>query len=64
MNCSICARPIVLSPSAAERAKKYGKAPEFYTKLFTVHADCLIAKRNADTLKLMQRIKEAPNENI
>lgn len=39
MNCSICGKPVVLRPSAAERAAKYGKSPSFYTKLFPTHAE-------------------------
>lgn len=58
MNCTLCKKPIVLVPSAAERAKKYGNTPAFYTSLFTEHADCTLAKRKADTSALMQRSKE------
>jgi hypothetical protein len=30
MKCSLCGKPIVLKPSAAKRAKKYGGKPEDY----------------------------------
>lgn len=34
MNCTICGKPVVLVPSAAERAKKYGDHPaSYYTAL-------------------------------
>lgn len=46
MNCSHCNKPIVLVPSAAERAKKFGGTPSSYTKLFTMHARCQLIKRN------------------
>lgn len=59
MNCTICHKPIVLVPSAEERAKKYGDHPaRYYTALFTEHADCTLRKRNDETLALMRRIKE------
>jgi hypothetical protein len=56
MNCSICNKPINLSPSATERAKRYGGKPSDYENLFTTHSECLINKRNADVKELMQRI--------
>lgn len=59
MKCSYCNKPIKLIPSASERAQRYGGEPSDYTKLFTIHAQCTIDKRNADTLELMQRIKTA-----
>ena len=55
MNCSICGKPIILIPSAAERAKKYGGRPSDYTKLFTTHSACALQKREADTLALMRK---------
>ena len=39
-NCFICNEPIILSPSAAERARKYGKTVKYYENLFTVHDKC------------------------
>lgn len=58
MNCTICGKPITLSPSAAERAAKdvTGRPASFYTKLFTTHSSCALAKREADTLALMRRL--------
>lgn len=55
MNCSICNKPIVLSPSAKERAEKHGGKPSDYTKLFTEHADCTIKKRNQETTELIHK---------
>jgi hypothetical protein len=55
MKCTLCGKPIELIPSAAERARKFGGVASDYTKLFTTHSECAIAKRNADTLELMRR---------
>jgi hypothetical protein len=55
MKCSICNKPIVLVPSAAYRAKTYGGSPSDYAQLFTVHADCQIAKNKADVSNLIKR---------
>lgn len=37
-NCTICNKPIVLAPTAQERAAKYGGKPSDYTNAFTTHA--------------------------
>ena len=58
MKCSICNKNIVLVPSAAERARKYGGKPRDYTKLFTEHSECLVQKREQDTIALMLRINK------
>jgi hypothetical protein len=55
MNCTICGKPIVLIPSAAERARKHGGNASDYTSLFTEHAQCTIDKRNRETSELIQR---------
>lgn len=59
MNCTICNNPIVLVPSAAERARKdvTGKSAAYYTSLFTTHAKCAVEKREAETVELMRRPK-------
>jgi len=64
MNCSICQKPITLSPSASERAAKdvTGKTAAYYTSLFRTHADCKLEKRKRDTRALMQRIKKITEE--
>lgn len=56
MNCTICNKPVVLIPSASERARQFGGKPEDYTKLFTEHAECLIAKRSRESSELMARM--------
>lgn len=56
MNCSICGLPIRLTPSAAERARKFGGKPSDYTRLFTAHAECELAKRQRDTSDLIARL--------
>lgn len=60
MNCSICQKPITLSPSAAERAAKdvTGKTAAYYTSLFRTHTDCELEKRARDTAELIQRRNE------
>jgi hypothetical protein len=57
MNCTICGKPIVLIPSAAERARRdvTGKTAAYYTSLFTEHAQCTIDKRNRETSELIAR---------
>ena len=56
--CNLCGQPIVLVPSAAERAKKYGDmtAAE-YAALFPTHTTCFLKKRKLDTEDLMRRLK-------
>jgi hypothetical protein len=54
--CTICNEKIILKPSAAERAAKCGGKPSDYTKLFTTHAACAVAQREADTVALMRRL--------
>jgi hypothetical protein len=61
MNCTICGKPIVLVPSAAERAVKYGGKPSDYTQLFTTHSGCFIEKRSQDIVALMRRINQEKN---
>lgn len=55
MKCSICNKEIILTPSASERAKKYGGKPSDYTALFTEHSSCLIEKRQKETVELIRR---------
>ena len=56
MDCKICGEEIVLVPSAAERAKRFGGRAADYTALFTAHAHCQIAKRERETRELMERL--------
>lgn len=58
MNCNICDKPIILIPSAQERSKNdlNGNPPGYFISLFRTHSECLINKRNKDTVKLMRKI--------
>lgn len=60
--CSICGKPVRLSPSAAERARQTGGFAADYTALFPDHADCVIKKRQEETDALMRRHKERAEE--
>lgn len=57
MKCNYCGKPIILNPSAEERAKKdvTGKTAAYYVSLFTIHAQCQVDKREAATLELIRR---------
>lgn len=55
MNCRLCGLPVVLIPSAKERADKYGGKAADYTRLFPTHSECALKKREADTAALMKR---------
>lgn len=55
MNCTICKKPIILIPSAQERADKFGGRPSDYINLFTEHAQCTIDKRERETAELINR---------
>ena len=63
MNCSICNKPIILIPSAQDRAKNdlNGNPPSYFISLFRTHTECLINKRNEDTIELMRRINNETN---
>lgn len=64
MNCTICNQPITLVPSAAARAAKdvTGKTAAYYTRLFTQHAACTIAKRSAEAIENMRKSCETRNQ--
>lgn len=53
MNCTYCNKPIVLVPSATERAERYGGKPSDYTKLFTYHGQCHVKARNKAVMELI-----------
>ena len=59
MRCRICGKPIVLVPSAKERAAKFGGKPSDYTALFTTHSECALAERGKETSELIKRINKA-----
>jgi hypothetical protein len=54
MKCNICHKPVVLFPSATERAKKFGGSPSDYTRLFPQHAECIVRKRSEESGELMR----------
>lgn len=58
MNCLHCHRPVVLSPSAAERARKVGGTPQDYVSLFPYHSACTLELRARGVSDLMKRIRE------
>ena len=53
--CTICGKPVVLVPSASERAKKFGGKPSDYVKLFPTHTSCALKKRQEETSELIRR---------
>lgn len=57
-NCTICGYPVILVPSAAERAKRdvTGKTAKDYENRFTEHSECLIAKRSQESVELIRRL--------
>lgn len=56
--CKYCNKPVILSPSAAERAKKSDKPASYYTALFPNHSECEVAARSAGSVALMRSIKK------
>lgn len=54
--CAHCGKPVILSPSAAARAKKYGETPEYYRRLFPSHTECVLRARQDDLSKLLARV--------
>lgn len=61
--CIYCGKPIILVPSAKERAKKYGGNPSDYTKLFKYHSECLTKKREEGTLSLVHKLNKGINQD-
>ena len=66
MKCTICGKPIVLVPSAEERAKKgfgtaqdcadgYCGCAQYYRSLFTTHPECALKKRADETSALIKK---------
>jgi hypothetical protein len=55
-NCEICKKPIVLVPSARERASHCGGSSKDYEDLFTTHASCAIDKRTHESIELMRKL--------
>lgn len=44
--CKYCGEPVILNPSAEERARKSGKTPQYYLNLFQSHAKCVVEARS------------------
>lgn len=63
-NCTICGKPIVLMPSAAERARRHGGKPSDYTAMFTTHSHCAIAKRTQEAIDTMRRHRETGEGHV
>ena len=59
--CTICNEPIVLIPSAAERARKdmSSMTASDYTDMFDQHGECTVRKRSAQAIETMRRHREA-----
>lgn len=57
-NCTICGKPIILIPSAEQRAAKdvTGKSAEYYRNLFTEHSTCTLFKRAEETANLVRKL--------
>lgn len=57
--CTICRKPIVLMPSAEERAARdvTGKSAGYYRSLFTEHSECALRRRAESTAELMRKLK-------
>lgn len=64
MKCKLCRKPILLVPSAAERAAKFGGQASDYTKLFTTHASCAVAERSRGDLELLRKISGRGGKEI
>lgn len=59
--CPYCRKPIVLEPSANERAQRYGGRPSDYIDLFPYHADCFTADRSRQSSELMASMSFYPH---
>jgi hypothetical protein len=60
MNCKHCHNPIVLVPSAAQRAARdiTGKTAEYFEKLFDYHSECTLELRRLSVSNLMRENRE------
>ena len=58
MNCTYCNKPVILTPSAEERAARSNQTAAYYESLFTSHSDCFIRARNEATLQLIRTIAQ------
>jgi len=55
-NYTICSKKIILKTIASKSANRYGGKASDYSNLFLQHSDCVIAKREKETLELMRRL--------
>ena len=62
-NCTICGKPVILSPSAQQRSEKHGEPASHYTNLFTTHAECELDKRKKETSDLMSRKRQEAEDS-
>jgi len=62
MPCKYCGKPVVLVPSAAERAAKTGGKPSDYTRLFPNHPECFVKERSRQSVELMRSINQRTNQ--
>ena len=62
--CPYCNQPIVLNPSATERAKSTGLPVSYYTNLFTSHSECAVAERSRQSSELMTQITKVQKEKM
>jgi hypothetical protein len=53
--CKYCNKPVILTPSANERARRYGGVPADYTALFPNHSECEVAARSAQAVETMRK---------
>jgi hypothetical protein len=61
MACKYCGEPVVLMPSAEQRARRYNDHPAaYYTALFPDHVSCVIKNNTDEVHKLMNRITLNP----
>jgi len=58
-SCKFCGKPIVLVPSAQERAKSTGLPASNFTKMFQWHSECLVEYRNREASAFIKRLKES-----
>ncbi len=60
--CPTCNKPVILVPSAAERASKYDKTASYYRGLFKEHSACFIKRRNEDARALLRKSSGVPKK--
>lgn len=60
--CTICKEPIILTPSAQERARRFGGKPSDYTNIFSQHSDCTVRARSAASITAMKKANEKYEE--